>query len=117
MKYLPDILTDLIVATLLAVGIGMNIEGATATAHGLLWVFAIAGILAYLHPDAAGKTAEEYTHRPLLWAAYNLISDLAFVAIAVWLNWYVLAVFMLLASALKQAFCREQEKRLRERAA
>ncbi|EMZ1067261.1 hypothetical protein ABC498_001124 [Salmonella enterica] len=64
MKYLPDILTDLIVATLLAVGIGMNIEGATATAHGLLWVFAIAGILAYLHPDAAGKTAEEYTHRP-----------------------------------------------------
>ncbi|EKK6301921.1 hypothetical protein POI43_004916, partial [Salmonella enterica] len=57
MKYLPDILTDLIVATLLAVGIGMNIEGATATAHGLLWVFAIAGILAYLHPDVAGKTA------------------------------------------------------------
>ncbi|ECL8477514.1 hypothetical protein FTZ03_10820 [Salmonella enterica] len=117
MKYLPDILADLIVVTLLAVGIGMNIEGATATAHGLLWVLAVAEILAYLHPDVTRKTAEEYTHRPLLWAAYNLISDLAFVAIAAWLNWYVLAVFMLLALAMKQAFCREQEKRLKEQAA
>ncbi|EHC5870280.1 hypothetical protein JR782_001002 [Salmonella enterica subsp. enterica serovar Eastbourne] len=116
MKYLPNFLADLIVAALLAVGIGMNIEGSTATAHGFLWVCAIAGILACLLPDVTRKTAEEYTHRPLLWAAYDLISDLAFVAVAAWLNWYVLAVFMLLALALKQEFCRKQEKRLKEQA-
>lgn len=37
MKYLPAILTDLVVAALLAVGTGLNIEGFAATAHGVLW--------------------------------------------------------------------------------
>ncbi|ELW6094269.1 hypothetical protein QLY21_002291 [Salmonella enterica] len=117
MKYLPAILTDLAMAALLAVGNGLNIEGFAATAHGVLWVYAVALILAYLLPDVTRKAAEEYTHRPLPWVVYDLISDFAFVAVAAWLNWYVLAVFLLLASALKQEFCRRQEERLKEQAA
>ncbi|WZX58173.1 hypothetical protein AAFR86_09890 [Salmonella enterica subsp. diarizonae serovar 58:r:z53] len=116
MKYLPSVLTDLILAAALAVGIGLNIEGVTATAHGALWVCAVALVLAYLLPSVLIKVEKEYIHRPLLWAVYDLISDLAFVAVAAWLNWYVLAVFLLLALSLKQEFCREQEKRLKEQA-
>lgn len=117
MKYLPAVLTDLILAAAIAVGIGLNIEGVTATAHGVLWVFAVAIVLAYLSPDVTRKAAEEYTHRPLPWVVYDLISDLAFVALAACLNWYVLAVFLLAGLALKQDFCSKQEKRLKEQAA
>ncbi|EAY4719172.1 hypothetical protein CB017_001915 [Salmonella enterica] len=116
MKYVPAVLTDLILAAALAVGIGLNIEGITATAHGVLWVFAVAIVLAYLSPSVLIKAEKEYIHRPLLWAVYDLISDIAFVAVAACLNWYVLAVFLLAGLALKQDFCSKQEKRLKEQA-
>ncbi|ELG7313772.1 hypothetical protein Q6I31_000793 [Salmonella enterica] len=117
MKYLPAVLTDLILAAALAAGIGLNIEGVTATAHGILWVFAVAIVLAYLLPSVRIKAEKEYIHRPLLWAVYDPISDLAVVAVAACLNWYVLAVFLLVGLSLKQDFCIRQEKRLKEQAA
>ncbi|AXC66318.1 hypothetical protein DOE63_12600 [Salmonella enterica subsp. diarizonae serovar 59:z10:-] len=117
MKYLPGVFFDLIVAALFAAGIGLNIDGATATAHGLLWLYAIVVLLALLLPDVTKKAEEEYVHRPLLWAIYRLIMDLAIIAVTVCLNWHVLAVFLLLDIGLQQAFFHKQEKRLKEQAA
>ncbi|EJJ4279635.1 hypothetical protein NI424_003208 [Salmonella enterica] len=116
MKYLPAVLTDLVLAAALAVGIGLNIEGVTATVHGVLWVFAIALLLAYLLPDVTRKAAKEYTHCPLPWVVYDLISDIAFVAVTACLNWYVLAVLLLVTLTLKLDFRSKQEKRLKEQA-
>ncbi|EGX5147780.1 hypothetical protein DQ657_27240 [Salmonella enterica] len=116
MKYLPDVFFDLIVAALFAAGIGLSISGATATVHGLLWLYAIAMLLALLLPNVTKETEEEYVHRPLWWVVYDLITDLAIIAVTVCLNWYVLAVFLLFAMGLQQAFFREQEKRLKEQA-
>ncbi|MGF2653516.1 hypothetical protein ACQUWL_13345 [Serratia marcescens] len=85
MKYLTDILITLIVAALLAVGTGLNMEGFTATAHGMLWFYAVTLILASLLSDMNSKSKKEYTHYPLLWMAYVWTSDLAFIAAAAWL--------------------------------
>ncbi|EGV2901467.1 hypothetical protein LDT72_005151 [Salmonella enterica] len=116
MKYLPGIFFNFIVAALFTAGIGLNIGGATATVHGFLWVCAIAGLLAFLIPDVVEKTEEEYVHRTLLWTVYSLITDLATVAVTAWLNWYALAVFILLLMGVRQEFYRKQEKRLKEQA-
>ncbi|EAA6551607.1 hypothetical protein DLB95_18430 [Salmonella enterica subsp. diarizonae] len=117
MKYLPGVFLDLIVAALFAAGIGLNIDGATATAHGFLWLYAVAVILAFLLPDVVKGAEEKYMHRPLLWVIYDLMTDLAIIAVTVWLDWYVLAVFLLFGMGLKQEFFRKQEKRLKEQAA
>ncbi|EIF9750720.1 hypothetical protein LF160_002690 [Salmonella enterica] len=112
MKYLTDILITLIVAALLAVGTGLNMEGFTATAHGMLWVCAVIFILGSVLPDMSGKLKKEYAHYPLLWMAYVWTSDLAFVAAAAWLNWYVLAVCLLFTLIIKQSFrhCQETQR-------
>lgn len=117
MKYLPSVFLDLIVAALFAAGIGLNIDGATATAHGFLWLSAVVVTLAFLLPDVVKEAGKEYVHRPLLWVVYDLITDLAIIAVTVWLDWYVLAVFLLFGMGLKQEFFRKQEKRLKEQTA
>ncbi|OIN27278.1 hypothetical protein AO411_2029955 [Salmonella enterica subsp. enterica serovar Sarajane] len=112
MKYLTDILITLIVVALLAVGTGLNIEGFTATAHGMLWVCTVLFILGSVLPDMSGQIKEGYANRPLLWMVYTWISDLAFVAAAAWLNWYVLAVCLLFTLIIKQSFrhCQETQR-------
>ncbi|EAP2381563.1 hypothetical protein D7U25_23690 [Salmonella enterica] len=109
MKYLTDILITLIVAALLAVGTGLNIEGFTATAHGMLWVCAVLFILGSVIPDMSGKLKKEYARHPLLWMIFIWISDLAFIAVAAWLNWYVLAVCLFAELIIKQGFRHHQE--------
>ncbi|WP_430488219.1 hypothetical protein ACQR7C_15710 [Salmonella enterica] len=115
MKYLPDVLVALIVAALLAIGTGLNMEGFTATAHGMLWFYAVTLILASLLSDMNSKPKKEYTHYPLLWMAYVWTSDLAFIAAAAWLNWYVLAVCLFVGLIIKQALLRDQKNRREEK--
>ncbi|EFR7922755.1 hypothetical protein H1Z67_000090 [Salmonella enterica] len=114
MKYLTDILITLIVAALLAVGTGLNMEGFTATAHGMLWVCAVLFILGSVIPDMSGKLKKEYARHPLLWMIFIWISDLAFIAAAAWLNWYVLAVCLFVGLIIKQALLQDQKKRREE---
>ncbi|EAY4773655.1 hypothetical protein P4Q63_005409 [Salmonella enterica] len=112
MKYLPNILWDIALAALLAAGIGLNINGATTTVHVLFWLASIVGLLAFMLPETKKRLTESYTHCPLLWRIYDLISDIAFVMAAVWQGWGVLAAFLLLRISSKQAFYYKQEKHL-----
>ncbi|EOH8597984.1 hypothetical protein ACMDMY_005374 [Salmonella enterica] len=117
MKYLPNILWDMALAALLAAGIGLNLSGATTAVHVLFWMMAIIGLLAFMLPDTRKRLAKSYTHCPLLWRIYDLISDIAFVAATIWLGWGVLAAFLLIRISSKQAFYYKREKRLKELAA
>ncbi|EOI6842280.1 hypothetical protein ACMVI2_002331 [Salmonella enterica] len=117
MKYMPNILWDIALAALLAAGIGLNLSGATTAAHAIFWLMAVIGLLAFMLPDTQKRLTESYTHCPLLWRVYDLMSDIAFVAAAVWLGWGVLAAFLLMRISSKQAFYYKQEKRLKEQAA
>ncbi|ECD7575507.1 hypothetical protein FA839_22735 [Salmonella enterica subsp. enterica serovar Nchanga] len=116
MKYLWNIFFDGVLAFMLIAGIGLNIDGATATAHGFIWLCAILSVFSLTHQAGRKIIAKAYIHCSLLWRFYDLISDIAFFAIAVWLNWYVLAVLLLLRVALKQEFYCKRESALREEA-
>ncbi|EBZ9516544.1 hypothetical protein EH138_20445 [Salmonella enterica subsp. enterica serovar Eastbourne] len=117
MKYLPNILWDIALAVLFAAGISLHLTGAITALHIIFWLVAVIGLLAHSLPDVKKKVAKDYTHCPLLWRAYDLISDIAFVAASVWLDWGILAAFMLMRISAKQVFYHEQEKRLKEHAA
>lgn len=117
MKYLPIILWDIALTALFAAGIGLNLSGAITALHVLFWLMAVIGLLAFSLPDTKKKIAKDYTHCPLLWRTWDLISDIAFVAAVAWLGWGVLAALLLIRIASKQTFYSEQEKRLKEQAA
>lgn len=116
MKYLPNVLWDIALAALFAAGINLNLSGAITTLHVLFWLMAVIGVLAFMLPNTKKRIAKDYTHCPLLWRTYDLISDVAFVAAAILLGWGVLAALLLIRISSKQAFYHEQEKRLKEQA-
>ncbi|EBU3914722.1 hypothetical protein CWK15_25710 [Salmonella enterica] len=117
MKYLPIILWDMALTALFAAGICLNLSGAITALHVLFWLMAVIGLLAFSLPDIKKKIAKDYTHCPLLWRIWDLISDIAIVAAAAWSGWGVLVALLLIRISSKQTFYSEQEKRLKEQAA
>lgn len=117
MKYLPNVLWDIALAALFAAGTNLNLSGAITALHVLFWLMVVIGLLGLMLPDTKKRIAKDYTHCPLLWRTWDLISDIAFVVAAAWLGWGVLAAFLLIRTGSKQAFYSKQEKRLKEQAA
>ncbi|HAF2130348.1 TPA: hypothetical protein G9F27_004636 [Salmonella enterica] len=117
MKYFWNIFFDAVFVALIIAATVFGISGASTAVHVLLWLTAVFGLLVFVLPDAVKRLEEDYTHCPLLWRFYDLLTDLVIIALVVWMDWGVLAVFLLIRAMAKQEFYRKQEKRLKEQAA
>ncbi|EEG3093059.1 TPA: hypothetical protein ACIWOM_000890 [Salmonella enterica subsp. enterica serovar Enteritidis] len=117
MKYFWNIFFDAVFVALIIAATVFGISGASTAVHVLLWMAAVFGLLVFMLPDAVKRQEEGYTHCPLLWRFYDLLTDLVIIVLVVWMNWGVLAVFLLIRAMAKQEFYRKQEKRLKEQVA
>ncbi|MGL9721833.1 hypothetical protein [Symbiopectobacterium sp.] len=55
---------------------------------------------------------KKYTHQPLMWRIYDVVTDIAYVSFAVYSGWFVLATVFSLQGLCKAQFNSEQEKRI-----
>lgn len=112
MKFVAGIALDFIIWSSIASGLIYHIPGLLNIGHFAGWFIGGFGLLGFISKSAVEKMSQDYTHRCLAWRIYDALTDLAYVMLAVYLSWFVLAVVYSLMAACKAQFQADQEKRL-----
>lgn len=112
MKFVVGITLDFVIGSSLALGLIYRIPGLVNIGHFAGWFIGSLSLLGFVSKYALEKMTQEYTHRSLAWRIYDAVTDLAYVMLAVYLSWFVLAVVYSLMALCKAQFQAEQEKRL-----
>ncbi len=116
MKVLFGLFLDASVASALILWARTGDERLLNIGYFVFWFIGVCVLIAYLSKSVTEKMEKDYTHQPVIWRVYDIMTDFAIVIFSAWSGWFVLAAVYGTGAALKAAFISNQEKQLSEQA-